>query len=165
MESAQALALKKDDRTRKEFEKWAILTYSNNRATINDTPQPPLVRGDKGGFDGLAFFDGGKDKPEKIIIQVKSGKVKSGEIRDLQGTMTLNDATLGIFITLTEPTKEILKTAKEAGIYQSKYMNNPVDKITIVTVREIREEQKRLDIKLVLEVLKSAEKQQEIKNN
>jgi hypothetical protein len=159
MESAQALALKKDDRTRKEFEKWAILTYSNNRATINDK------KGADKGIDGLAFFDGGKDKPEKIIIQVKSGKVKAGDIRDLQGTMTLKDATLGIFITLTEPTKEMLKTAKEAGIYQSKYMNNPVDKITIVTVREIIEEQKRLDIKLVLEVLKSAEKQQEIKSN
>jgi site-specific DNA-methyltransferase (adenine-specific) len=166
MESAQALALKKDDRTRKEFEKWAILTYTNNRATINDTPlNPPFVRGDKGGFDGLAFFDGGGDKPEKIIIQVKSGKVKSGDIRDLQGTMTLKDATLGIFITLNEPTKEMIKTAKEAGIYQSKYMNNPVDKITVVTVREIIEEQKRLEIKLVLEVLKSAEKQQEIKTN
>ena len=36
MESAIALANKKDDRTRKEFEKWAVLTYSNNRAVIND---------------------------------------------------------------------------------------------------------------------------------
>ena len=36
MESAQALATKPDDRTRKEFEKWAVLTYSNNRAVIND---------------------------------------------------------------------------------------------------------------------------------
>ncbi|MFM6276742.1 MAG: DNA methyltransferase, partial [Dolichospermum sp.] len=35
MKSAEALALKKDDRTRKEFEKWAVLTYSNNRAVIN----------------------------------------------------------------------------------------------------------------------------------
>jgi site-specific DNA-methyltransferase (adenine-specific) len=159
MESARALALKKDDRTRKEFEKWAVLTYANNRATINDK------KGADKGIDGIAFFDGGGDQPDKIIIQVKSGKVKSGDIRDLQGTMTLNEATLGIFITLTEPTKEMVKTAKEAGIYQSKYMNNPVDKITLVTVREIIEEQKRLDIKLVLEVLKSAEKQQEIKSN
>ncbi len=27
--SARALAHKKDDRVRKEFEKWAVLTYSN----------------------------------------------------------------------------------------------------------------------------------------
>ncbi|WP_241681933.1 hypothetical protein [Cyanobacterium aponinum] len=43
-------------------------------------------------------------------------------------------------------------------------MSVPVDKISIVTVREIIEEQKRLDIRLVLEVLKSAEKQKNIKS-
>lgn len=36
MGSAQALALKQDDRLRKEFEKWVVLTYTNNRAIIND---------------------------------------------------------------------------------------------------------------------------------
>lgn len=36
MESAIALAHKKDDRVRKEFEKWAVLTYSNNKAMINE---------------------------------------------------------------------------------------------------------------------------------
>ncbi|MBD2394059.1 restriction endonuclease [Cyanobacterium aponinum FACHB-4101] len=158
MESAQALTLKKDDRTRKEFEKWAVLTYTNNRAIINDK------KGADKGIDGIAYFDGGKDKPEKIIIQVKSGKVKSGDIRDLLGTIAINEATLGIFITLNEPTKDMIKTAKEAGIYQSKFMSIPVDKISIVTIREIIEEQKRLDIRLVLEVLKSAEKQKNIKS-
>jgi site-specific DNA-methyltransferase (adenine-specific) len=59
----------------------------------------------------------------------------------------------------------MIKTAKEAGIYQSKFMSNPIDKISIVTVREIIEEQKRLDIRLVLEVLKSAEKHKEIKSD
>jgi len=159
MESASALALKKDDRTRKEFEKWAVLTYTNNRAIINDK------KGADKGIDGIAYFDSGKDKPEIIIIQVKSGKVKSGDIRDLLGTIAINEATLGIFITLNPPTKDMIKTAKEIGIYQSKFMSNPVDKISIVTVREIIEEQKRLDIRLVLEVLKSAEKQTEIKSD
>lgn len=159
MESATALALKKDDRTRKEFEKWAVLTYTNNRATINDK------KGADKGIDGVAFFDSGENQPAKIIIQVKSGKVKSGDIRDLLGTIAINEAKLGIFITLNKPTKAMIKTAKEAGIYQSKFMNNPVDKIMIVTVKEIIEEQKRLDIRLVLEVLKSAEKQQETKSN
>ncbi|MBU1631387.1 MAG: site-specific DNA-methyltransferase, partial [Candidatus Omnitrophica bacterium] len=36
IESARALANKKDDRLRKEFEKWAVLTYTNNRAIINE---------------------------------------------------------------------------------------------------------------------------------
>jgi hypothetical protein len=157
MKSAEALANKSDDRTRKEFEKWAVLTYSNNRATINQK------KGADKGIDGIAYFRSEKDDPEKIILQVKSGKVKSGDIRDLQGTMTRESAVLGVFITLQKPTKDMLKEAKEAGIYQSQYMSAPVDKIRIVTVQEIIEEQKRLEILLALEVLKSAEKQMEVK--
>jgi len=157
MKSAEALANKSDDRTRKEFEKWAVLTYSNNRATINQK------KGADKGIDGIAYFRSEKDDPEKIILQVKSGKVKSGDIRDLRGTIDRESATLGIFITLQKPTKDMIKEAKEAGIYKSQFMSAPVDKIRIVTVQEIIEEQKRLDILLALEVLKSAEKQMEVK--
>ena len=157
MEAAVALANKSDDRTRKEFEKWAVLTYSNNRATINQK------KGADKGIDGIAYFRSEKDDPEKIILQVKSGNVKSGDIRDLQGTMTRESAILGIFITLQKPTKAMITEAKEAGIYQSQYMSAPVDRIRIVTVQEIIEDQKRLDILLALEVLKSAEKQMEVK--
>ncbi len=156
-ESAIALANKKDDRTRKEFEKWAVLTYTNNRATIN------AKKGADKGIDGIAYFQGDKDEPEKIIVQVKSGKVQSGDIRDLQGTITLEQAALGIFISLKDPTKEMIKTAKSAGIYQTRYMSQSSDKIQIVTVREILEQKKRLDIRLSFEVVKSAEKQMEVK--
>ncbi len=34
--SARALANRKDDKTRKEFEKWAVLTFSANQARINE---------------------------------------------------------------------------------------------------------------------------------
>ncbi|HBK24738.1 MAG TPA: site-specific DNA-methyltransferase [Planktothrix sp. UBA10369] len=157
MKSAIALANKKDDRTRKEFEKWAVLTYSNNRAIIN-----PKKGADKG-IDGIAYFRSEQDEPEKIILQVKSGNIKSGDIRDLQGTLTLEKAAMGIFITLKEPTKEMIKTAKSAGIYQNKYMSQSSDIISIVTIQEIIEDQKRLSIPLGYEVLKSAEKQKEVK--
>ena len=142
---------------RKEFEKWAVLTYSNNRAIIN-----PKKGADKG-IDGIAYFRSEQDEPEKIILQVKSGNIKSGDIRDLQGTLTLEKAAMGIFITLKEPTKEMIKTAKSAGIYQNKYMSQSYDIISIVTIQEIIEEQKQLSIPLGYEVLKSAEKQKEIK--
>lgn len=155
MESAQALATKPDDRTRKEFEKWAVLTYSNNRAVINDK------KGADKGVDAIAYFQGDKDNREKIIFQVKSGNVKSGDIRYLQGTMTLQGAALGIFITLKPPSKDMVQTAKYAGIYRGRYMSQSVDKIEIVTVQEILEQKKRLDVILTFEVLKAAEKQRE----
>lgn len=157
MEAAVALANKKDDRTRKEFEKWAVLTYTNNRATIN------AKKGADKGIDGIAYFQGDKDEPEKIIVQVKSGKVQSGDIRDLQGTITLEQAALGIFISLKDPTKDMIKTAKSAGIYQSRYMSQSSDKIQIVTIKEMLEQKKRLDVRLSFEVVKSAEKQMEVK--
>lgn len=157
MKSAEALALKKDDRTRKEFEKWAVLTYTNNRAIINSK------KGSDQGIDGIAYFRGEQDEPEKIILQVKSGHIKSGDIRDLQGTLTLEKAAMGILITLKEPTKEMIKTAKSAGIYQNQYMSQSYDMISIVTIQEIIEEKKRLSIPLGYEVLKSAEKQKEVK--
>ncbi len=50
IKSAEALANRKDDRTRKEFEKWAIITYSNNRAIINQK------KGADRGIDGFAYF-------------------------------------------------------------------------------------------------------------
>ncbi|WP_430013891.1 DNA methyltransferase [Microcystis ichthyoblabe FBCC-A1114] len=155
IESAKALATKPDDRTRKEFEKWAVLTYSNNRAVINDK------KGADKGIDAIAYFQGDKDNREKIIFQVKSGNVKSGDIRDLQGTMTLQGAALGIFITLKPPSKDMVQTAKSAGIYRGRYMSQSVDKIEIVTVQEILEQKKRLDVILTFEVLKAAEKQRE----
>ncbi|ROH94646.1 DNA methyltransferase [Microcystis aeruginosa FACHB-524] len=155
LESAKALATKPDDRTRKEFEKWAVLTYSNNRAVINDK------KGADKGVDAIAYFQGDKDNREKIIFQVKSGNVKSGDIRDLQGTMTLQGAALGIFITLKPPSKDMIQTAKSAGIYRGRYMSQSVDKIEIVTVQEILEQKKRLDVILTFEVLKAAEKQRE----
>jgi hypothetical protein len=55
-ESAIALANRKDDKTRKEFEKWMILTYSRNQARINEK------KGADGGVDGIAYFL--KDKAE-----------------------------------------------------------------------------------------------------
>jgi Adenine specific DNA methylase Mod len=36
VEAARALANREDDKLRKEFEKWAILTYTNNRGVINE---------------------------------------------------------------------------------------------------------------------------------
>ena len=153
MKSAVALANRQDDRTRKEFEKWAVLTYSNNRATINQK------KGADRGIDGFAYFLEEGEGHRKIVLQVKSGKVKSSDIRDLYGTMTREKAAMGIFITLQEPTSKMKDEAIACGIYQHKIMGRAYPCIQIVTIREILEENKTLDIPLSLEVLKSAEKQ------
>ena len=155
MKSAEALAHKKDDRLRKEFEKWAVLTYTNNRAIINEK------KGADAGIDGRAFFMTGKNDNAKIIFQVKSGGVKRGDIATLRGDMESDGATLAILITLEEPTKPMIEDAKKAGLYKHETMGRDYDKISIVTVREIVEDGKRLEIPMSLEVVAAAKRQAE----
>ena len=152
IKSAEALANRKDDRTRKEFEKWAVLTYSKNRAVINQK------KGADKGIDGFAFFLE-DERHKKIVFQVKSGNVKSGDIRDLYGTVTREKAAMGIFITFKPPSAEMIKEANVCGLYHHKVMGRSYPCIQIVTIKEILEQSKRLDIPLNLEVLKTAEKQ------
>ncbi len=95
LESAIALANKKEDKTRKEFEKWCVLTYSNNRAIINEK------KGADGGIDGTAFIndyeDNGADVGIKeILFSVKSDKKPTvSYIRDLNGAMQREGAVMG----------------------------------------------------------------------
>jgi len=156
MKSAVALAHKKDDRLRKEFEKWAVLTYTNNRAVINEK------KGADAGIDGIAYFKTGKSDNAKIIFQVKSGGVKRGDIATLRGDMERVGAALSVFITLEEPSNPknnpMNTEAKSAGQFKHEDMGRSYDKIEIVTIREIVEDGKRLEIPMSLEVLKAAQR-------
>ncbi len=151
MASAGALANKKDDRVRKEFEKWAVLTYTNNRAIINQK------KGADGGVDGIAYFQTSREDNAKIIFQVKSGHVGRGDIAKLRGDMEREGAALAVFLTLEPPTAPMKAEAKEAGLYAYDLMQRHYDKIQIVTVQEMVEDGRRLEIPMSLEVLKKAQ--------
>jgi site-specific DNA-methyltransferase (adenine-specific) len=151
MASAQALAHKQDDRLRKEFEKWAVLTYTNNRAIINEK------KGADAGIDARAFFKTGRTDNAKIIFQVKSGGVKRGDIATLRGDMEREEAAMAVLITLEAPTRPMMSEAKGAGQYKHEDMGRSYDKISIVTIKEIVEDRKRLEIPMSLEVLSAAQ--------
>ncbi len=150
MDSAKALANKKDDRLRKEFEKWAILTYSDNRAIIHEK------KGADKGIDGIAYFLSSQTDTEKIVFQVKSGKVGRSDIAAFITDTNNENAQIGIFLTLEEPTQPMRNAAASAGMYEHKLMGKSYNRIQIVTIREIIEEKKRLEMPLSVEVLKSA---------
>jgi site-specific DNA-methyltransferase (adenine-specific) len=45
-------------------------------------------KGNDKGIDGvITFIDDASSKPKQVLVQVKSGHVKSRDIRDLRGTM------------------------------------------------------------------------------
>jgi site-specific DNA-methyltransferase (adenine-specific) len=151
MASAEALAHKKDDRLRKEFEKWAVLTYTNNRATINDK------KGADAGIDGIGYFLTAKNDNAKIIFQVKSGGVKRGDIATLRGDMGRENAAIAVLITLEEPSGPMVKEAKAAGQYRHEVMGRNYDRIGIVTAQELIDG-KRLDLPMSVEVVAAAKR-------
>lgn len=69
-------------------------------------------------------------------MQVKSGHVKVGDIRDLRGTVERENASIGVFIILEKPSKPMVKEAVSAGYYTSE--NYP--KIQILTIEELLDE-------------------------
>ncbi len=120
---------------RHQFEWWAL-------SLIRARPsQPDGDHGKKGadrGIDGIInFIDDSSGKPQKAIVQVKSGHVSSAQIRDLVGTMNRTNSPIGIFITLEEPTKPMLKEAAEVGFYHSKLWNKDYPKLQIFTIEEL----------------------------
>lgn len=134
LESAHALA--HDDRY--QFQWWAL-------SLINARPmggQESSKRGKKGsdqGMDGVIPFVGNaKGEYNRAIVQVKSGGVKSGDIRDLRGVVEREkDSPIGIFITLEAPSKDMLREAVSAGFYTSPLWRQSYPKIQILTVEEI----------------------------
>ncbi len=67
----------------------------------------------------INFLDGDAKALRRVIVQVKSGKVKSGDIRDLVGTVQRENAAIGVFITLEPPTQDMTREAVTAGYYHS----------------------------------------------
>lgn len=52
-------------------------------------------------------------------MQVKSGKVQSGDVRDLAWTVEREGAAIGLFVTLEAPTRAMVTEAASAGFYHS----------------------------------------------
>ncbi len=150
MESVDALIHKKDDRVRKEFEKWAILTYSDSRAVINEK------KGADKGIDGVAYTRKSKDEVMPVIISVKSGNIGRKEMGELRGTIEREGAAAGIMITRHEPTGPMKQEAKEAGTFKPE-MFQPFDRLQIVTVQQILDGE-RINLPLMEEVTKKAKK-------
>ncbi len=72
-----------------------------------------------------------------MIAQVKSGHVKSGDIRDLVGTVQREDAAIGVFITLESPTRDMRTEAASAGLYHSVGWGKDYPRIQILSIAEL----------------------------
>ena len=90
------------------------------------------------GIDGVInFIDDRGSKPKRILVQVKSGKVKSGDIRDLRGSVEREGAAMGVFITLEDSSRDMRTEAVSAGFYHSPGWGQDYPKIQILTIEEL----------------------------
>jgi site-specific DNA-methyltransferase (adenine-specific) len=121
---------------RYQFQWWAL-------SLVQAKPlggEPGSKKGKKGadtGIDGVILFaDDAGGKAKRVLVQVKSGHVKAGDIRDLRGTVEREGAAIGVFITLEPPTEPMRKEAVTAGYYHSPGWNRDYPRIQILTVEE-----------------------------
>ncbi len=115
------------DRDKYQFQFWAC-------TLVNAQPYKGGKKGADGGVDGIIYAEVGKSKTEKIVVSVKGGaNISNGMIRDLKGAMERERAIMGLFVTLTSPTKPMVTEAAAAGHYQSPH-HGDFPKIQILTI-------------------------------
>jgi site-specific DNA-methyltransferase (adenine-specific) len=133
IDAARQLAL--DDRY--QFQWWALSLVRAKPLGAKAGGKTGKKGSDKG-IDGIInFIDDRSGKPKRALVQVKSGKVKSGDIRDLRGTVERENAAMGVFITLEDPSRDMNKEAVSAGFYRSPGWGTDYPKIQIHTINDL----------------------------
>lgn len=111
-----------------EFEKWAL-------SLINAQPGNLSKKGADKGIDGNLYF--GAKHEGRAIVSVKAGdNVGVSMIRDLRGVIEREGAQIGVFLTLTEPSRPMVTEAAGAGLYEVPGLAGAVPRIQIVTIAE-----------------------------
>ena len=114
-----------------QFQFWAV-------SLLEAQPQAEQRRGADQGIDGVIYFvDGPRRTPQKVVIQVKGGRVSSPQIRDLKGVVEREKAALGLFISLEEPTRDMRSEEASGGFYHSDLWQRDFPKIQLRTIGQL----------------------------
>ncbi|MDR0684291.1 MAG: site-specific DNA-methyltransferase [Spirochaetaceae bacterium] len=109
-----------------QFQYWAVEKtggFCSNRKTADK------------GIDGRIYFETDKTLCS-MVLSVKGGNIKPGDIRDLRGVLERENGTeLAGFICLKNPTKAMIQEADAAGYYEYHGVKYP--RIQILTIEDI----------------------------
>ncbi len=132
---AAAKQLAQDNRY--QFQWWALSLVQAKPLGGQEGSKTGKKGSDKG-IDGvITFIDDAYAKPKRVLVQVKSGHVKSGDVRDLVGTVQRENAAIGVFITLEPPSRDMITEAVSAGYYDSPGWHQKYPRIQIRTIAEL----------------------------
>jgi len=119
---------------RYQFQWWS-LSLIRARPLGGEEGSREGKKGSDKGIDGvIAFIDDTTNKAKRVLVQVKSGHVNASHIRDLVGTVQREQAAIGVFITLEEPSRDMTTEALKAGFYHSSGWNKDYPRIQIFTI-------------------------------
>ncbi len=121
---------------RYQFQWWALSLVRAKPLGGSEGDRQGKKGTDKG-IDGVINFIEYGGKPQRVLVQVKSGGVKSGDIRDLVGTVDREKAAIGLFVTLEKPTSHMTTEAISAGYYESTFTGTKYPKIQILTIEDL----------------------------
>jgi site-specific DNA-methyltransferase (adenine-specific) len=151
VEGARQLAQSPEGRY--QFQWWAL-------ALVDAKPLGGVEKkGSDRGIDGVLTFTDKNNEMQSVIVSVKSGHVTSGMVRDLKGVLDREKAAIGLFVTLEEPTREMLLEASTAGQYHSDLWNRDYPRLQVLSIRDLLEESKKPSLPpFVLPTYQKAEK-------
>lgn len=130
MEGAVDLA----KRDKYQFQWWAC-------SLVNAQPYQGKKKGADGGVDGLIFFQDDIGPAKKIIVSVKGGdQIGVGMIRELKQVIKNQEAEIGFFISLREPTAPMTVEAAAEGFYVSPLNDKQYPRIQILTIKGLLED-------------------------
>ena len=115
-----------------QFQWWAL-------GLVGARPAEGKKGADRGIDGRLYFHDDASGKTKQVILSVKGGHVNVPQVRDLIGVVERENAQMGVFITLEEPTKPMRAEAAQAGFYHSEVWNRDYPRIQILTIAELLE--------------------------
>jgi site-specific DNA-methyltransferase (adenine-specific) len=124
-------------RDRYQFQWWAL-------SLIGAKPIGGMELGGVGkkgsdkGIDGVInYIDSSKQELKRVLVQVKSGHVNSGTVRDLIGVLTNEHVEICVLITLDPPSRDMISAASTAGYYKSEFWQKSYPRLQILTVEQI----------------------------
>ena len=118
------------DQDKYQFQWWVIISL------LDAVPYGGKRKGADSGIDGIIYFKTDKRTTEKAIVSVKGGaNVGVSMIRELINIVDREGARIGIFVSLSAPTKPMQTEALKAGFFEMSYGKYP--KIQLLTIEDL----------------------------
>lgn len=121
---------------RYQFQWWA-LSLIGARPVGSSAGSREGRKGADEGIDGWLRFGNGNGHIERIVVQVKSGHVGVKDIRELRDVVSRQHAAIGLFITLEEPTSEMVKEERATDPFKHPTWQHEYPAIQILTIADL----------------------------